>query len=146
MPILAKAISMWLLLLVVMMGNGVLRVLVLQPRLGESLARQAACLSGSFVIFITTGLLVWRLGPFSRRELLRIGALWLVLTVAFEFFFGRVVSGASWEVLLADYDLTRGRLWPLVLSTTLIAPWLWGVVRDRPARAGGEGTLRKYQE
>jgi hypothetical protein len=131
MSVLAKAILMWLLLLVVMMGNGVLRVLVLQPRLGESLARQGACLSGIVLILVMTGLFMRRLGPFSRGELLKIGALWLVLTVAFEFLFGRFVTGASWEALLAEYDLTRGRLWPLVLSTTLIAPWLWSVVRDR---------------
>jgi hypothetical protein len=131
MSVLAKAILMWLLLLVVMMGNGVLRVLVLQPRLGESLARQGACLSGIVLILVMTGLFMRRLGPFSRGELLTIGALWLVLTVAFEFLFGRFVTGASWEALLAEYDLTRGRLWPLVLSTTLIAPWLWSVVRDR---------------
>ena len=135
MSILAKAMLMWLVLLVVMMVNGVLRVLVLQPRLGESLARQGACVSGMLVIFVMTGLFVSRLGPFSRRELLKIGALWLVLTVAFEFLLGRFVSGASWEALLAEYDLTRGRLWPLVLSTTLIAPWLWGVVRGRAGRA-----------
>jgi hypothetical protein len=131
MSVLAKAILMWLLLLVVMMGNGVLRVLVLQPRLGESLARQGACLSGIVLILVMTGLFMRRLGPFSRGELLKIGALWLVLTVAFEFLFGRFVTGASWEALLAEYDLRRGRLWPLVLSTTLIAPWLWSVVRDR---------------
>jgi hypothetical protein len=131
MSVLAKAILMWLLLLVVMMGNGVLRVLVLQPRLGESLARQGACLSGIVLILVMTGLFMRRLGPFSRGELLTIGALWLVLTVAFEFLFGRFVTGASWEALLAEYDLRRGRLWPLVLSTTLIAPWLWSVVRDR---------------
>jgi hypothetical protein len=131
MSVLTKGIWTWLLLLlVVMMGNGVLRVLVLQPRLGEALARQWACLSGILVIFVMTGLFVQRLGPFSRRELLQIGALWVVLTVAFEFLFGRFVSGASWEALLAEYDLTRGRLWPLVLFTTLIAPLLWGVVRD----------------
>ena len=136
MPVLAKAILMWLLLLAVMMGNGFFRVLVLQPRLGESLARQGACLSGILVILGMTGLFVRRCGPFGRGELLKIGALWVVLTVAFEFLFGRFVAGASWEALLAEYDLTRGRLWPLVLSTTLIAPWLWGAVCDR--RGGAE--------
>ena len=44
--------------------------------------------------------------------------------MAFELLFGRYVSGASWESLLADYDLRRGRLWSLVLVTILFAPWL----------------------
>jgi hypothetical protein len=55
-----------------------------------------------------------------------VGALWVGLTVAFEFGFGHYVMGAPWEVLLADYDILRGRLWPLVLAANLVAPLLAG--------------------
>jgi hypothetical protein len=65
---------------------------------------------------------------------LGVGLFWLVLTVTFEFLFGRYVAGASWEALLADYDVLRGRLWPLVLLTTLLAPSLWGIARVEGAR------------
>jgi hypothetical protein len=58
------------------------------------------------------------------------------LTLAFEFSFGRYVSGLSWRTLLADYDLSQGRLWPLLLLTTLLAPWLVG-----HARAGKRAPL-----
>jgi hypothetical protein len=132
--ILAKAVSMWLVLLVAMTGNGILRVLLLQPRLGESLARQAACVSGMVLILGLTGLFVRRLAHPSGGQLLRIGLLWMVLTVGFEFLFGHYAAGASFEALLAEYNVMRGRLWPLVLLTTLLAPWLCDVVRPRSAR------------
>lgn len=46
--------------------------------------------------------------------------------MGFELVFGRFVSGAGWESLLADYDALRGRLWAFVLASVLLAPWLWG--------------------
>src|SRR5215470_2310332 len=131
MPLLVKAALMWLVLLVVMFANGTFRVLVLQPRLGEDLARQAACLPGIALILALTWLFLERVGDPDARALLAVGLLWLVLTVAFEFLFGHYVSGTSWRSLLADYDLRRGRLWPLVLLTVLVAPWLLGRVRHR---------------
>ena len=75
-------------------------------------------------------LLVRRLAHPGRGTLLVIGLLWLGLTLSFELLFGHYVSGLTWEALAAEYDLLEGRLWPLVLSTTLIAPWFWSAVHD----------------
>jgi hypothetical protein len=135
MVLLAKAAAAWVVLLVVMFGNGVFRVLVLQPRLGEAGARQAACLSGIVLILGVTHLIVPWLGRRGRGALFAIGALWLLLTVAFEFLFGHYVAGLPSPALLEEYDLRRGRLWPLVLAVTFVAPWLWGAVLadERPA-------------
>jgi hypothetical protein len=70
--------------------------------------------------------------------LVLLAAMMLALTAAFELLFGRYVAGASWESLLADYDLRRGRLWPLVLVTLLLAPWLVSLARHgRGAAEGG---------
>jgi hypothetical protein len=117
---------MWLLLLVAMFANGMLRVFVLQPRLGEHAARQWAVLLGIVIIFGLTLPFVRCLLRPTSAELVRVGLLWLVLTLAFEFLFGHYVAGASFDTLLADYDLLRGRLWPLVLLSTAAAPWVWG--------------------
>ena len=35
--------------------------------------------------------------------------MWLGLTLAFEFGFGRLVAKQSWEQLLADYNVAAGR-------------------------------------
>ena len=127
MPLLVRAALTWLLLLLAMMANGCLRVLVLQPRLGEDAARQVASLSGILLILALTRVLP------RTQEPLAVGLVWLVLTLAFESGLGRL-SGASWAELCADYDLPRGRLWPLVLLATLFAPWLWSGRERRMSR------------
>lgn len=117
----------WLLLAVVMFANGTVRALVLQPRLGEHLARQVATGSGVLIVFVFALVFVRRLESPSSLDLLKVGLLWLVLTLAFEFGVG-LVSGASWETMLADYDILHGRLWPLIPMSALVAPWFWGAV------------------
>ncbi len=42
--------------------------------------------------------------------------------VEIEFGAGRYGLDKSWRELLADYDLTRGRIWIAVLIVTLFAP------------------------
>lgn len=127
MILLRQSLLAWLILAVVMFANGTFRVLVLQPRLGEGLARQVATLTGIAIVVTLTLLFVRRLPRPTSGDLLRVGLLWLALTLLFEFGMGWV-SGASWETMVADYDLSRGRLWPLVLLAVLVAPGLWGVL------------------
>lgn len=54
----------------------------------------------------------------------RIGLMWLLLTVGFEFLFFHYIAGKPWEELLNDYNLAQGRLWVLVLLTLAIGPAL----------------------
>ncbi len=122
-----SAASAWLVLLVIMFSNGIVRAVVLQPRLGEDAARRLATLVGVALVVAFSFAYVRHAGPLSARELLPVGAVWLALTLCFEFGFGRA-SGRSWQELLADYNLARGRLWPLVLGATLLAPWAWGLI------------------
>jgi hypothetical protein len=125
--LLAPAALVWLVLAVVMFANGAVRALVLQPRLGEHLARQVATGTGVLIVFAFALALVRRLESPSSVDLLKVGLLWLVLTLTFEFGMG-LVSGASWETMLADYDILHGRLWPLIPVSALVAPWFWGAV------------------
>jgi hypothetical protein len=59
------------------------------------------------------------------------GTLWLVLTVVFEFGFGRYVAGNSWNALLAQYNVLKGMVWVFVPVTTFIAPLLCGTLLAR---------------
>ena len=135
MRLMVHAALTWLLLAVVMFTNGALRALVLQPRLGEHLARQVATGSGVLIVFGFALLFVRRLETPRASDLLEVGVLWLVLTLAFEFGLG-LATGKSWAAMLADYDILEGRLWPLIPAAALVAPWLWGAVgvgrRERP--------------
>ena len=54
-----------------------------------------------------------------------------MLTLAVEFLAGHFLFRNTWERLLADYNLAQGRVWILVLVTTLVTP-----VLVHAARAG----------
>ena len=51
-----------------------------------------------------------------------VGMSWAVMTLGFEFGFGRLVAKLAWSELLADYDVRAGRLWVLVPLRTAVAP------------------------
>jgi len=114
-----------------MFANGAIRVLVLQPQLGEALARQLASLSGVALVLLVSWLFVRGSPKAKSAELWWVGVAWLSATAAFEFLFGHFVSGLSWQALLADYNILRGRLWSLILISVCLGPWFWGTVRAR---------------
>jgi hypothetical protein len=65
----------------------------------------------------------WRLD--SARLAIQLGFFWMALTVAFEFLFFHYVGGRSWAVLLENYDIASGQLWPLILVWVAVAPYLF---------------------
>lgn len=91
------------------------------------------------LIVLVTWLGIGWIGPSTSRAALRVGSVWLVLTLAFEFLAGHYLFHKSWAALLDDYDVGRGRIWVLVLVTTVLAPvWLArtrGLVVPRDRRA-----------
>ncbi|HZN67013.1 MAG TPA: hypothetical protein VFB66_17105 [Tepidisphaeraceae bacterium] len=121
---LVKTIAVWVVLVVVAVVNGIFRQFVLNRYLGERTAHQTSSVLGSLLILLVTSAFIPAFGVTTTGRLLAIGLLWLALTVAFEFLFGHYVAGDPWERLVADYDLSRGRLWVLVLAMTFLAPLL----------------------
>jgi hypothetical protein len=75
------------------------------------------------ILLLCWGTIGW-MRPTTTRVAWSIGALWVTLTLAFEFLAGHYVFGTPWRQLLADYNIFRGRIWVLVLVTTATAPWL----------------------
>lgn len=127
---LLRVIVAWFGLAVVAIGNGLFREAVISPRLGPEAAHVVSTLLLCGLILLLAWLTIPWIAPGSGAAALRIGLLWLAMTVAFEFGFGRLVAGKSWETLLADYDLTAGRIWVLVLLVTAAAPWLAARARE----------------
>lgn len=70
----------------------------------------------------------WKL---TATDAHRIGVVWLALTLAFEFSFGRFVDHKTWSELFHDYNLLRGRTWPLVLAFLTAPPLLARTLRRR---------------
>lgn len=119
-----RAFTVWGLLLVLAVLNGGVRDTWLTPRLGDTAGRALSSVLLSLLILLATWLTIRWIGPRTGGQALGLGALWLLLTLAFEFGAGRYTFGKSWSDLLADYDLSRGRIWILVLVVTLLAPGL----------------------
>jgi len=122
--VILKALAVWLLMVVVAIANGAFRGAVLVPRLGEGGAHVVSTLMLSALIFLLSWASIGWVAPGSAGDAFGIGLLWVGLTVLFEFGFGHFVVGKSWNELLADYNVLRGRIWLLVLVTTGLASYL----------------------
>jgi hypothetical protein len=122
--VIARALAVWCLLLVLAVLNGGVRDTWLSPPLGDAIGRAVSSILLSLVILFATWLTIGWIGPTTARQAMAVGALWVGLTLAFEFGVGHYGFGKSWDELFADYDLLRGRIWILVLLTTLVAPLL----------------------
>jgi hypothetical protein len=117
-----RAATVWALLLVVAVANGALRELLITTRLGPHAAHVISTLILSAAIVAVAFVSIRWIAPRDGAAALRVGGLWVGLTLAFEFLAGHWFFGKPWEVLLADYNLAAGRVWILVLVATLLAP------------------------
>lgn len=118
------ATLMWFLFAALAVGLGALRVLLLQPVVGEPVAHVLGTLVGCALFLVLIFRFVARVGARPKARLVALGLFWTLATVAFEFGFGHYVMGHSWQRLLADYNLLAGRLWVLVLLTLYFGPRL----------------------
>jgi hypothetical protein len=124
--LLARGAVIWLVILVLASLNGAVRDLLVAPRLGDTLARALGTLILCGLVLAVTWASIRWLGPRGPRQALGLGLFWVALTLTFECAAARL-SGKPWSVVLADYDLLRGRIWMLVPIVTLLAP-RWAAV------------------
>jgi hypothetical protein len=103
-----RAVGVWVILIAVEFVHGVLRAVFLVPVVGDSRARQIGVFTGSVLILCVAYLLVGWLRAENTKSLIIVGALWLVVTVVFEFGFGHFVFGRSWQDLGSDYNIAHG--------------------------------------
>ena len=119
-----KYVLAWFPMLLIAIFNGAARDLVYGKKLPELRAHQISTVTGAIFFGIYIWGLVQYLEPESARQAINTGLLWLVMTVAFEFIFGRI-SGNSWSRLLGDYNVFAGRLWAPLLIWIALAPYLF---------------------
>ncbi|MCB9248493.1 MAG: hypothetical protein H6613_08085 [Ignavibacteriales bacterium] len=121
------AFFIWLLFAVITVFFGAFREIVFIPLTGlnGNLARALLLPLAFFYIFGITYLFLKKTkAAYNSIDSIKIGILWLVLTILFEFSFGGLVMGHSLDKLLADYNLLEGKTWGLFLICILIAPYL----------------------
>jgi hypothetical protein len=114
--------------------QGVAREATLTKPFDEQTAHQVSTLTAMLGFAGYFALLQRRWPLSSTCEALKVGRAWLVLTIAFEFAFGRLVAGQSWSELVADYNVARGRTWPLVLAWIAVGLAVSRFRRRRSAR------------
>jgi hypothetical protein len=120
LPILLRALAVWLLLMVSESAQGALRNWIASGE-ADFAARQSGVIVGAVVIFAIT----WFAYPWLRIRrtgtALAVGLGWAVLTFAFELGVGHAL-GLSPARIAADYDLARGGLMPAGLVAMALTP------------------------
>jgi hypothetical protein len=116
-----KQILAWTVLPFAAVANGVIRDTTYGKNMGETASHSLAVAPLAAVVGFWAGLVArwWPLQ--SRSSALRVGILWLALTLAFETGLGRA-RGVSTHDQLAEYDVRRGKLWPVALVVIALAP------------------------
>ena len=118
-------IGAWFGMILLALLNGALRVALIGRYVSELRAHQLSTLSLIALFSVYIRFIVGRFPPESSAQAAAIGAIWVVMTVTFEFLFGHYVSGYPWNALFRDYNLLAGRIWILVLIWTGIAPFVF---------------------
>lgn len=120
--VLIRATLTWFALMLLAIGNGGLRVGILIPRFGEAIGHVISTLILCGLIAMVAWIALPWIRPATTQTAAGVGALWLALTLLFEFGAGHYLMGQPWPRLLADYNVFKGRVWVLVLLTTALAP------------------------
>ncbi len=115
----------WFPMLVLAVANGALRQMTFAKVMPELRAHQLSTLIGSVLIGFFIWFVIRTWPPSSSGQALLIGLIWLVLTVAFEFFMGLVLAHRPLSHVLHDYNLMSGRVWVLFLIWLTVAPWIF---------------------
>jgi hypothetical protein len=118
-----RHILAWPLVLMMAIANGTLRDLGYGRLLSRTVAHSLSVLP---LVAGIVALSLWlaRRWPLpDTRAATRVGLVWLFATLTFEFGLG-AATGHPLHELVAQYDVLRGNLWPLVPLTMAVAPAL----------------------
>lgn len=127
----AIAFGIWFTYTAVDLLYGILRRLFVAPVLGEytghiiNVAILIGLIVGLTYLFVNS----LRIQYYKKTDFLFIGMLWLVLSVSAKFGYSRYFGESSWEQLIIEIDISKGRLLALVLLAELIVPFIFGAVR-----------------
>jgi len=114
----------WFPMLLLAIFNGIIREAVYKKAVGDLTAHQISTFTLMILFAVYIRYFLVKFPPASATEAISIGVLWVVLTLLFEFGFGRY-RGNSWATLLGEYNLFQGRLWILIPVWVLVAPYLF---------------------
>ncbi|MBS3749032.1 MAG: hypothetical protein KGY67_04970 [Candidatus Thermoplasmatota archaeon] len=115
----------WFLFMVLAIINAIIREAVYTSFLDELRAHQLSTFTLMTIFFIGT-LLILRFSGLNLtgQEAIIMGTIWVIMTICFEFLAGHYAFGNSWDHLIADYNILKGRIWMFIPITTFVSPYL----------------------
>lgn len=125
-----KATLIWIVIAAAETLHGILRIKLLNRRLGDRRARQLGVLSGSGIILLIGWLTIPWIGVRSVADCLWVGLLWLLLMLAFDLTFGRFYLRLPWKRLAADFDPRQGGFLGLGMLVLFATPIIAAELRE----------------
>jgi hypothetical protein len=126
---LIKSILIWLSIVPLAILNGELRERVIGPIIGEKYANPISGIILCILIFIISFLFIPRLGIGTNKTYIKIGILWVLLTIIFETVFSLFLGNKINEILNA-YNITTGNLWLIVVIFIGFIPFLIAKIKN----------------
>jgi hypothetical protein len=117
-----KALLAWLAIALAETLHGIVRVKLLNRRLGDRRARRVGVFTGSVIILTIGWYVVPWIGLSSATESILVGALWLALMLSFDVAFDRFYLHFSWRRIASDFDVRKGNLLAFGMVVLFFAP------------------------
>ena len=118
-----RGLLVWLIIMVLETGHGVLRGLFLVPWLGEAAAGRIGWPIGVVIVMATAVIMARWVGLRDTAPLLRLGLAWLALTFGFEVAIG-LLRGFDGARIWAEVNPLAGGLMVYSLAVMVVAPLL----------------------
>lgn len=125
-----KYLFLWFPMLFIAMANGFLREAWFRKHMSVHTAHQISTFTLIFLFACYMAVIFRNFRLQNGTQAIQVGVMWMIMTLLFEFGFGRW-RGNSWSEMLADYNILQGRLWVLVPLWICIAPYLFYKVFTR---------------
>lgn len=124
-----RAFLIWILIALTEFLLGILRVRLLNRRVGDHKARQIGVgVSCLFFLLITHLTLPW-IAATNPAELIILGLFWVCLMLVLDLAVGRLIFHFPWMRIAADFDPRRGNLLGIGMLFLFVTPLLVGAFR-----------------
>lgn len=121
-----KSISFWFVLLVLALVNATLRETTYKPFLTPYIgtwAHQISSVTGILFFYAAIYLFLKKMKDFyTKKDLIKVGLLWIVMTIAFESFMNLCIRHLNFSQVMQTYYFWRGETWIFVLLSLLVSP------------------------
>ncbi|HPR41917.1 MAG TPA: hypothetical protein PK718_05145 [Candidatus Methanofastidiosa archaeon] len=114
----------WFPMVLLAIFNAAIRENIFTKTFDELASHQLSSVTFMLILLVYFLFIMSYLPLENANQAIYIGAVWVSMTVCFEFLFGHFVMGHSWNHLLHDYNLIEGRLWGLVLVFVAVGPYV----------------------